>query len=325
MTEATRGVRAAGIRPATDRNIPPTTDMSISELAAHAELHAVADLAVFPLWGIASGHCACPVGEQCSSPGKHPITRNGLHDATTDLDTIRAWWDRHPNANIGLPAHANGYAIIDIDPRHGGMESFGRLHHFIEQRTGIDLLDTLAQNTGGGGLHLLYRSPENGIKNTANAFGADLPGLDTRGRGGYIVAWPSVHISGGQYEFDDWLKEPAAWPSLLDGLMSPPPRPAPVRTHTPAGDGHGYGQKALDGECETVAGTVEGGRNNQLVTSAYRLGQLIGGGHLDRGEAARALLAAALRTGLPDDSGTRGTIVRGLDAGRLNPRGPVAQ
>ena len=27
---------------------------------------------------------------------------NGVHDATTDLDQVRMWWERHPNANIGL-------------------------------------------------------------------------------------------------------------------------------------------------------------------------------------------------------------------------------
>ena len=29
---------------------------------------------------------------------------NGVHDATTDPDQIRAWWTKHPTANIGLAA-----------------------------------------------------------------------------------------------------------------------------------------------------------------------------------------------------------------------------
>lgn len=298
--------------------------MTETALAYHARIYAMADLAVFPLWGASPGRCACPAGDGCTSPGKHPITRNGLHDATADPSVVERWWQQHPNANIGLPAHRNGLAILDIDPRHGGMESFGRLHADVHERTGVDLLDTNVQNTGGGGLHLLYAAPPDGIKNTAEAFGPDLPGLDTRGRGGYIVTWPSVHITGGTYEYDNWTKPEAVWPDMLTELMDPPPRPAPARPLLPSGDGHGYGRKALDGECETVASTREGNRNNQLVTSAFRIGQLVGGGHVDLGDAARALLAAACACGLPDDQGTRGTILRGLNAGRSIPRGPVA-
>lgn len=33
---------------------------------------------------------------------KVPLTRNGCKDATTDAAQIKAWWQQHPNANIGL-------------------------------------------------------------------------------------------------------------------------------------------------------------------------------------------------------------------------------
>ena len=32
---------------------------------------------------------------------------HGLHDATTDLDVIRAWWRVNPRANIGLRTGSN--------------------------------------------------------------------------------------------------------------------------------------------------------------------------------------------------------------------------
>jgi hypothetical protein len=298
------------------------TDVPVNELAVHAQLYAAAGQVIFPIWGVVGGHCACPAGEKCGSPGKHPCTRNGLHDATDDPDVIRRWWEQHPGANIGLPAHANGYAILDVDPRHDGMESFERLRAYAQRREGVDLLDTLRQNTGSGGLHLLYRAPVDGIKNTSIAFGPDLPGLDTRGNGGYIVTWPSMHIAGGQYAYEDWLREPARWPTALTELMNPAPRPMPVRAAS-TGDGHGYGQKALDDECETVRSTKEGNRNNQLVKSASKMGQLVAGGHLSQRAAARALLDAAVACGLPDNDANRGTILRGLAHGKTNPRGPV--
>ena len=33
---------------------------------------------------------------------KVPLTRNGCKDATTDAAQIKAWWQKYPNANIGL-------------------------------------------------------------------------------------------------------------------------------------------------------------------------------------------------------------------------------
>ncbi|MEX2627134.1 MAG: bifunctional DNA primase/polymerase, partial [Ilumatobacteraceae bacterium] len=51
--------------------------------------------------GIASGGCTCG-RPGCSSPGKHPLLRQGLHDATRDPSTIERWWTRWPDANVGI-------------------------------------------------------------------------------------------------------------------------------------------------------------------------------------------------------------------------------
>ena len=50
--------------------------------------------------------------------------------------------------------------------------------------------------TGGGGLQKVYRLP-NGLI-VPNRVGL-APGIDTRGEGGYFLAPPSVHASGGLY------------------------------------------------------------------------------------------------------------------------------
>src|SRR3954468_24768513 len=77
-------------------------------------------------WGVF--HCHTPTLDGCScgrpacpSPGKHPRTRNGVHDATTDRATVAAWWRRWPQANVGVATgDPSGPVVIDIDPRHGG-------------------------------------------------------------------------------------------------------------------------------------------------------------------------------------------------------------
>ena len=49
-------------------------------------------------WITPQGQCACR--KDCASPGKHPITPRGLHDATEDERQLRAWWEERPHANL---------------------------------------------------------------------------------------------------------------------------------------------------------------------------------------------------------------------------------
>ena len=51
--------------------------------------------------------------------------------------------------------------------------------------------------TGGGGEHYYYRAPKGAaIRNNVGKLGE---GLDLRGVGGYVIAPPSLHISGHPY------------------------------------------------------------------------------------------------------------------------------
>ena len=56
----------------------------------------------------------------CQPKGKKPLTANGFKDATTDLQQIRIWWSKTPQANIGIPTgRRSGFDALDIDYRHG--------------------------------------------------------------------------------------------------------------------------------------------------------------------------------------------------------------
>jgi len=168
--------------------------------------------AVLPLHGInAQGGCTCGRAD-CPSPGKHPLTLHGVLEASKDADTIRAWWQKWPYANVGIATgQASGIIALDVDVAKGGEESLWGL----EQRHG-KLPDTVEQITGGGGRHILFRHPGAGA-GVANKVGI-APGLDVRGDGGYIVAAPSIHISGRRYEWEASsqpdktpLAEPPLW------------------------------------------------------------------------------------------------------------------
>ena len=55
---------------------------------------------ILPCHSIRDGACTC--GKDCDSPGKHPMTRNGLKDARCDPEWARAVWEDTPWANIAV-------------------------------------------------------------------------------------------------------------------------------------------------------------------------------------------------------------------------------
>lgn len=133
-------------------------------------------------------------------------TCHGFHAATTDLDLVEQWWTEQPDANIGAPCALNGWAVLDVDPRHGGHLSLAAL----EQRVGA-LPGTVMQITGGDGLHIVYRSPGVPLPGTLG------PGLDVK-LNGYILLAPSVHSSGGRYRWSGdgrFVRPETPWPMAL--------------------------------------------------------------------------------------------------------------
>ena len=164
-------------------------------------------LAVFPLYGIKNGKCTCG-NKDCRNPGKHPRTRNGLKDATTDAAQIRSWWNAWPDSNIGIATGAvSGIVVLDVDSGHAdGIDGAETLAEWEAEQG--ELPDTWLSLTGGGGAHYIFRQP---VGLTVRNRAAVLPGLDIRGDGGYIVAPPSLHSSGRAYQWD-LLHEPDSTP-----------------------------------------------------------------------------------------------------------------
>jgi hypothetical protein len=159
--------------------------------------------AVFPLhWPVThNGQVACSCGRLCGkTAAKHPIARyvpHGHRDATLVSGIVKLWFGlRVPEANLGVSTEK--LVVLDVDPRDGGDESLRRL----EAEHG-ELPPTWRALTGGGGEHIIYAASD-GIK-VVNVVAKQMtdpplgPGIDVRARGGYIVAPPSRHISGGVY------------------------------------------------------------------------------------------------------------------------------
>ena len=175
------------------RNKESNSNMPI-DMAKRALKLASRGLSVLPMHSAPRGRCTCPEGNACARPGKHPITRHGVNDATTDDEQIVKWWTEHPDANIGIAAgRESGILVLDIDPRNGGTETLQRL----EKELG-PLPETVTSNTGGGGEHRIFKYPDFPVRK--DSAGKLLgPGVDVLSDGCIMVAPPSRHLSGNRY------------------------------------------------------------------------------------------------------------------------------
>lgn len=155
----------------------------------------------------------------------------GFHKATTDLSAIETWWGRWPDANIGIPAGAATFCVVDVDPENGGEDSILALRE--EHGT---IPDTLRQITGSGGIHYCFR-PHPGVGNTESKIAQ---GIDTRGNDkGYIVVAPSIHKTGNIYEWENFGTPLADIPEWLIPTERPVSDIAPApqaETHRPRHD-----------------------------------------------------------------------------------------
>lgn len=135
----------------------------------------------------AQGFKVFPLKSGC----KIPITSHGVKDATQLQDTIKKYWRKYPNANIGLSC--DGLLVLDFDGK-AGAESKTRLITKYGK-----LPQTWVIKTGGGtqaepkeqGEHYVYRVPTDlNIRPGAGKYG--FQNLDIRANDSYIVAVPSV-------------------------------------------------------------------------------------------------------------------------------------
>jgi putative DNA primase/helicase len=111
---------------------------------------------IIPLHSFVDGCCTCEQAT-CGSPAKHPLTANGVHDATTDEKIIRRWWaETQGIANVGIATGADsGLVVLDVDAKSGGQQSLANL-----EQTHGRLPLTPTASTGGGGAHYYFRCPK---------------------------------------------------------------------------------------------------------------------------------------------------------------------
>lgn len=271
--------------------------------------------------GMREGVCFCSCGKpECSSQGKHPRTQHGVDDQSRDPEVIKGWWRRWPRSNVAIATgKGSGVDVFDID----GAEGRATLAALEHDHGAIPLTPKAAT---GKGVHFFFAHDDRAW----NRVGLDAC-VDVRATGGYVVAPPSVHVSGRVYRWEIPLEfcDPAPWPEWLIGKLvalreSKAPRPVDLGPIVPVSGQTRYGATVIAScframeQALAPTGDRPGNRNDTLNRQAYILGQVEAAGE-PIGDAFVRLCMIARNRGL-DDHEISKTASSGYGDGLMNPK-----
>lgn len=126
---------------------------------------------------------------------KQPPMKAWQKEATQDPEKIRAWWDRWPDAGVGVVTgeKSGGLAVIDLD------------EHPEDGRRGVELLETWEEEngklpetwtatTGSGGRHLFFRL-QSSMKRQQHLYDNQ---VDFQADGALVILPPTIHAKTGK-------------------------------------------------------------------------------------------------------------------------------
>jgi len=208
---------------------------------------------------------------------KHPLTKNGFKDASTDEAKIREWWEKTPDANIGMPTGlVTRRSVIDEDNKPWKGATGSKTMADLTTIFGA-LPKTLSQTTWSGGKQTFFAyNPE--AVNSAHSYGEY---VDGRSDGGYVAVPPS-HVAEGDREGTyTWDSDPFTTPLalmpdwLVDRARSGPYTPDAVKKG-------GIGSVVKDGKRRNapgwtdalISGVAEGSRDDTAIRLIGRYSQM---------------------------------------------------
>jgi len=184
--------------------------------------------------------------------GKAPLTVHGVSDASTDVDVVRAWWARWPQANVAVATGSRGMDVLDVDVR-GAQSGWAALYRLRQAGLVEDGMPLVRTPSGGVHLHFLGTDQGNGSLHDEH--------VDFRSTGGYVLVPPSRVVTdtyAGAYRWERQAAPTARldWPAVRDFL-----RPVPVTPPARMTPGRGWDVTTL---ARAVERTELGNRNNKL-------------------------------------------------------------
>jgi putative DNA primase/helicase len=242
-------------------------------------------------------------------------------EASNDPSRIEDWWQRWPDAVIGVVTKASGLLVIDLDLHDTGVDGLANWEQLIGQHAAGEIPMTYTVRTPTGGLHLYFTNTDETIKNSASKLA---PGVDVRGAGGksggIVFGAGSVRYDGLYTVVDDspvaplpeWLKE------LLRDEEEEPESMTVTGVNGQSGGSPWTPEQAeleIERMIRRVIGAQNGRRNIELNNASLRVGRFVTGGFLDIQSATQMLEAAGIEAGLDPDE-VRKTVASGLHSDR---------
>jgi hypothetical protein len=132
---------------------------------------------------------------------KEPVTRlvcNGFKSASNNPEVVSDWFNSESGMNVGIACEMSGLLVIDIDYRNMTPDSWTLAKQVFQE--------TMMVETGDG-VHLYFKA--DGLSDVKGKLDA---GIDIKYKG-YVVAAPSIHSNGKQYEANGL--EPVVLPDYL--------------------------------------------------------------------------------------------------------------
>ena len=190
----------------------------------------------------------------CRADSKEPAIPRGVHGASDDVDTVRAWLDnlteKEARPNIGIACGQGSIVVVDIDYKND-QDAFLNAGELCGHDTAqLWEPDTVIVDTPSGGQHWYFRAPDFPVKNRTGI----VSGVDIKADGGYVIAAGSS-INGKHYDYSregDIAPLPEALLKRLNGVVKP------------------HANAISWGEVSGVS-VAEGGRNDALTKFAGRL------------------------------------------------------
>ena len=230
----------------------------------------------------------------CARADKVPVVRWKTL-ASNSEHQVRAWWDDEPEWNLAVACGPSGLMVLDLDGGEGIDSWLALVAEHGEPQT------TMVRT--GGGIHVWFRAAgQTNIRNSVRRIAA---GVDVRAAGGYVVAPPSLHITGRRYT---WLADPEHLidlPSWLgQKLMENSDRNSrPSRGNGTTARGAAPVRSTIGTLVRAeynIRTAATGTRNDTLFRNALAVGRHVVARRLDQSLARTRLVAAGVAVGLAE-------------------------
>ncbi len=182
--------------------------------------------------------------------------------------TFEQWYgedgEHARRTNMGMIAGAcsNGLFVVDLDT-HKDERARAWWDDMLHRQQRAGELETIWQETGGGGIQHFYKAPKGWTPPTCKTS----IGVDIRGQGGFAMMPPSTHESGKAYRwkegYEPWTMEVAEAPEWLcqqiDQLA------AEHRKSTPAGSLSASARTPTPAQAVNPFGSIVDGREDYMT------------------------------------------------------------